>query len=79
MFSWYKYLIVCLVFSRLGFSSRNIFLIVPFLIVAYLYLFAYETASEYSVTFLLQGNGHTLTIPCYVLSFDIKCFVLNST
>ena len=30
MFSWYKYLIVCLVFSHLGFWSGNVFLIAPF-------------------------------------------------
>ena len=31
MFSWYKYLIVILVFSHLGFWSGNLFLIAPFL------------------------------------------------
>ena len=30
MFSWYKYLIVNLVFSYLGFWSGNLFLIAPF-------------------------------------------------
>ena len=30
MFSWYKYLIVSLVFSRLGFWSVNLFLIAPY-------------------------------------------------
>ena len=30
MFSWYKYLIVNLVFSNLGFWSGNLFLIAPF-------------------------------------------------
>ena len=30
MFSWYKYLIVNLVFSRLGLGSGNLFLIEPF-------------------------------------------------
>ena len=30
MFSWYKYLIVDLVFSHLGFWSGNLFLIAPF-------------------------------------------------
>ena len=29
-FSWYKYLIVSLVFSHLGFWSGNLFLIAPF-------------------------------------------------
>ena len=30
MFSWYKYLIVSLVFSHLGFCSGSLFLIAPF-------------------------------------------------
>ena len=30
MFSWYKYIIVSLFFSRLGFWSGNLFLIAPF-------------------------------------------------
>ena len=30
MFSWYKYLIVCLFFSHLGFWSGSLFLIAPF-------------------------------------------------
>ena len=30
MLSWYKYLIVSLVFSHLGFWSGNLFLIAPF-------------------------------------------------
>ena len=30
MYSWYKYLIVSLFFSRLGFWSGNLFLIAPF-------------------------------------------------
>ena len=30
MFSWYKYLIVSLFFSHLGFWSGNLFLIAPF-------------------------------------------------
>ena len=40
IFSWYKYLIVNLVFSHLGFWSGNLFLIAPFpSIVAYIYLY----------------------------------------
>ena len=30
LFSWYKYLVVNLVFSHLGFWSGNLFLIAPF-------------------------------------------------
>ena len=36
MFSLYKYLIINLLFSRLGFRSKNLF----FLFVVYLYLFS---------------------------------------
>ena len=39
MFSWYKYLIVSLVFSHLGFWSGSLFLRL-FLIFAYLYVFS---------------------------------------
>ena len=39
MFSWYKYLIVSLVFSHLGFWSGNLFLIAPFPDVCLLVLF----------------------------------------
>ena len=39
MFSWYKYLIVSLVFSHLGFWSGSLFLIAIFLIFACLYFF----------------------------------------
>ena len=39
MFLWYKYLIVGLVFSRLGFWSGNLFLIAPFPDLCLLYLF----------------------------------------
>ena len=39
MFSWYKYLIVSLVFSHLGFWSGSLFLIAPFLDLCLLVLF----------------------------------------
>ena len=46
MFSWYKYLIVSLVFSHLGFWSGSLFLIAPFpdlclLVLLFIYLFIY--------------------------------------
>ena len=41
--SWYKYLIVSLVFSRLGFWSGNLFLIAPFPDLCLLVLFSYPT------------------------------------
>ena len=40
MFSWYKYLIVCLVFSHLGFWSGSLFLIAPFPDLCLLVLFS---------------------------------------
>ena len=40
MFSWYKYLIVNLVFSHLGFWSGNLFLIAPFPDLCLLVLFS---------------------------------------
>ena len=44
--SWYKYLIVSLVFSHLGFWSGNLFLIAPFpdlcLLVPFYFLYCYE-------------------------------------
>ena len=47
MFSWYKYLIVNLVFSHLGFWSGNLFLVAPFpdlclLVVLYFFPHAYK-------------------------------------
>ena len=41
MFSWYKYLIVSLVFSHLGFWSGSLFLIAPFPDLCLLVLFYY--------------------------------------
>ena len=43
-FSWYKYLIVSLVFSHLGFWSGNLFLIAPFDDLCLLYLFHMKLA-----------------------------------
>ena len=45
MFSWYKYLIVSLVFSHLGFWSGNLFLIGPFPDLCLPVPFVYERAS----------------------------------
>ena len=42
MFSWYKYLIVSLVFSHLGFWSGSLFLIAPFPDLCLLVLFISE-------------------------------------
>ena len=45
MFSWYKYLVVGLVFSHLGFWSGSLFLIAPFPDLCLLVLF-YNKHSE---------------------------------
>ena len=46
MFSWYKYLIVSLVFSHLGFWSGSLFLIAPFPDLCLLVLFFLFTGSH---------------------------------
>ena len=45
MFSWYKYLIVSLVFSHLGFWSGSLFLIAPFPDLCLLVLFYHMSMS----------------------------------
>ena len=47
MFSWYKYLIVSLVFSHLGFWSGSLFLVAPFPNRCILVLFQVITYSLY--------------------------------
>ena len=53
MFSWYKYLIVGLVFSHLGFWSGSLFLIAPFPDLCLLVLFylskEWSTRTQHSV------------------------------
>ena len=44
MFSWYKYLIVSLVFSHLGFWSGSLFLIAPFPDLCLLVLFCFKNS-----------------------------------
>ena len=61
MCSWYKYLIVNLVFSQLGFWSGNLFLIVPFPDVCLLVPF-------YLVLFYAEF-GSNCTDHCLLLSF----------
>ena len=51
MFSWYKYLIVSLVFSHLGFWSGSLFLIAPFPDLCLLVLFSYVNEFRFSVNF----------------------------
>ena len=46
MFSWYKYLIVSLLFSHLGFLSGNLFLIAPFPVLCLLVPFSNHKSQE---------------------------------
>ena len=55
--SWYKYLIVSLVFSRLGFWSGNLFLIAPFPDLCLLVPF-----------YVLPHAAETLAMTAYTLS-----------
>ena len=73
MFSWYKYLIVSLVFSHLGFWSGNLFLIAPFpdlcLLVPFYssnqYFSGYinESVSHY----INESMSHVLTVATSIL------------
>ena len=56
MFSWYKYLIVGLAFSRLGFWSGSLFLIAPFPDLCLLVLFCINHDPGMTMTFLRQGQ-----------------------
>ena len=61
MFSWYKYLIVSLVFSHLGFWSGNLFLIAPFP----------------DLCLLVPFHGHNLTLSfCSGSQHIVSCLVL---
>ena len=69
MFSWYKYLIVGLVFSRLGFWSGNLFLIAPFPDLCLLVPF-----------FFFDNSSGTSDFVVYLLCFKIfipflMCFI----
>ena len=59
MFSWYKYLIVSLVFSHPGFWSWNLFLIAP-LIFAYLYLLIHKYILNQVIVFFLNKHETNL-------------------
>ena len=62
--SWYKYLIVSLVFSHLGFWSGNLFLIAPFPDLCLLVLFFLHLFHLLSVkTFILNTcNDHLIDL-----------------
>ena len=58
--SWYRYLIVSLVFSHLGFWSGNLFLIAPFPDLCLLVPFSYlclRVSNNLSYTGLRQGHS----------------------
>ena len=58
MFSWYKYLIVSLVFSHLGFWSGSLFLIAPFPDLCLLVLFSNQTIHTYMFIFQTLVGYH---------------------
>ena len=60
--SWYKYLIVSLVFSHLGFWSGNLFLIAPFPDLCLL------------VPFYIKGPGHMTKMAAMVIRVNSKNF-----
>ena len=58
--SWYKYLIVSLVFSHLGFWSGNLFLIAPFPDLCLLVPFEYESSFFHFIA-------------CHWVFFNVRC------
>ena len=63
MFSWYKYLIVSLVFSHLGFWSGSLFLLAPFPDLCLLVLFCFRSLR--SLLDIQFGLILILTHPAY--------------
>ena len=64
MFSWYKYLIVCLVFSHLGFWSWNLFLIAPFPDLCLLVPFQMNAMAMYYDPIVKYKNKHVRAFGC---------------
>ena len=58
MFPWYKYLIVSLFFSHLGFWSGSLFLSAPFPDLCLLVLFHMEHPWEGGKKVYINGQGH---------------------
>ena len=73
--SWYKYLIVSLVFSHLGFWSGNLFLIAPFpdlcLLVPFFLLRHLYIRPFIKVSYSNLGNFTQSKIECGIKSLDI--------
>ena len=86
MFSWYKYLIVSLVFSHLGFWSGILFLIAPFPDLCLLVLFyeIYTYTFDFLKRFYAQNdrvrvNKATSTRTRYKFIFSTSLFFDNGT
>ena len=65
MFSWYKYLIVSLVFSHLGFWSGSLFLIAPFPDLCLLVLF-YTTG-----VWFIVPEIHCVTTRRHIMNLEV--------
>ena len=74
MFSWYKYLIVSLVFSHLGFWSGSLFLIAPFPDLCLLVLFYtpeyYKSLLEGSNMLCTRVIQELVTVDPYLGKYD---------
>ena len=64
--SWYKYLIVSLVFSHLGFWSGNLFLIAPFPDLCLLVPFYLKSCQDDQLSIMK-------TRPCNIQGFFLSC------
>ena len=71
MFSWFKYLIVGLVFSHLGFWSGNLFLIAPFPDLCLLVPFGDETTCQI-VKQAACAVSHSDCSKCYEIVYGKK-------
>ena len=60
--SWYKCLIVSLVFSHLGFWSGNLFLIAPFPDLAYLCLFTRLYRGDHRIWMMLSQQRRIISV-----------------
>ena len=65
--SWYKYLIVSLVFSHLGFWSGNLFLIAPFPDLCLLVPFYFQSICEANPKLILAESSMKFTLQIYMM------------
>ena len=75
--SWYKYLIVSLVFSHLGFWSGNLFLIAPFPDLCLLVPFSYNT--NLNVNLVLSHLGFWSGNLFLIAPFHDNCLLVHFT